>query len=1451
MKLRDFGNTEEQKQWIYDSIKSAFDGKQYVGKNYILEIKNPKIIKRDYSIEDQKKALLSNRTLSEPIKADVFLKDKEGHIVEEKKDYHIASMPYHTGRGDVISNGAMLSMPANQLRLRPGVYVRKRVNGEIEAHYNLRSGTGSGFRVEINPQSGLFNLRLGTLNAPLYPFMKALGVSDTKLESVWGPKLLEINKAKDVPITKFYDKLIMFKTPNATDEDKVKEIVKVFHNAKMDKDVNMATLKKPYDTVTGDVILDSTKHILAVSKGEEEDIYRDSMLFKTIHSAEDFYNEKITKDAGKLGQSLISRIERKKSLSPFIPGYFTKQLWGVIKSNPTVSPQGTLSQPLEEINPIDMYDQLHKVTILGEGGIGSIREVTLEARNVHPSEFGFIDNVRTPESFNVGIDKRTAYGTKKGSDNQLYKEFVNAKTGKKEWLNPLQVADNIIAFPGEWESSKKQVDAIQNGKQIQVDRKDIDYYLPTAFEQFSTYDNLVPMAQTIQGNRMILAGKALALTLPLKYGEAPLVQVLNTTKQLDAKNLAEGKPEYSWEKEVADKVVNKLAKVSGRVTKITPNNIFVKGVRHGLYNNFPLNLKTYISHIPTVKVGDVVQKGDLLAHSNFSDDKGVLSFGKNLRTAYMNFKGWTFEDGYPISESAAKKLSSEQMYTSEYDIDDPNSQVLNKERFQNMFPKLYPTALYDKYDEQGVIKPGSVVKYGEPLILAMEKRIPSARDIQMGNLHKNLKNQFRLSSVDWHHHTDGYITDASHTAKGVKVLVKTITPAQVGDKITGRFGNKGVIGLIIPDNEMPQIDGKPIDVIMNPVGIPSRINPGQLHEAMLGKIAAKIGKPFVVPPFRAKYHNVYKNVQDLLKKYDVKSEDTVTYQGKEIPNVFNGVSYIWKLSKMSEGELKKREIGGYDIDQQPIKGKSEQGQALKIGQMEINALLGHSAKATLRDMAIKGQRNDDFWRAVKLGYPLPPTPVPFVYNKFLTMLKGAGINTKREGDGLRLMPLVDKEILTASNGAIQNGNMVYAKNLEPVSGGLFDKGITGGVYGKHWNHIKLSEGIPNPVMEDSIKRILRIKGSEFSSMVSSNSLESALSKLDTKKEIEDSKELLKTVTGAKKDSELKRLGFLQNLERNNLQPKDLILHNVPVIPPIMRPISMVGSTKSLQSGNANLLYKDLIVADSALHNLKKDLPSDQLSNERQALYQAVKAVVGLDDPINLQNKNRGVTGFIETIVGENPKTGFFQKKVLSKNQDLVTRGVVSGDPTLSIDEIRLPKDSAWHIYKPFVMRNMILNGTPAVVAEQEIENQTDKAIMYLQKEMNERPVIMNRNPSLHKYNMMSFYPKLSTGNTIQVAAPITSSFAMDFDGDQANIFTPVTPEAVSEAKNKLLPSKNLLFIKDRDVHYTPSHGSLLGLYNLTKPVKINKPVKSYTSVADVKKDYLAGIVKPTDVIKLS
>jgi hypothetical protein len=282
---------------------------------------------------------------------------------------------------------------------------------------------------------------------------------------------------------------------------------------------------------------------------------------------------------------------------------------------------------------------------------------------------------------------------------------------------------------------------------------------------------------------------------------------------------------------------------------------------------------------------------------------------------------------------------------------------------------------------------------------------------------------------------------------------------RIGDKLSGRYGNKGVISKIIPDHQMIQDSNKkPIDILMTSAGVISRINPSQIVETAVAKVAEKTGKPIVVDNFSGR-DNV-KWAKELLKKHGISDKETVydPVADKHIPNVFIGSQYILRLFKTTDSNFSVRGVGGYDVNQQPTHGGDEGSKAL--GSMEFNALVAHNARNVLREAAtLKSQKNDEFWRAAQLGMPLPALKTPFAFDKFVGMMNAAGIHVDKRGHQLTLKPMTDADITRLSSGAVENEKLVRAKDLAPERGGFFDPAVTGGSNGTRWSHVELAEPV--------------------------------------------------------------------------------------------------------------------------------------------------------------------------------------------------------------------------------------------------------------------------------------------------------------------------------------------------------------------------------------------------------
>jgi len=373
-----------------------------------------------------------------------------------------------------------------------------------------------------------------------------------------------------------------------------------------------------------------------------------------------------------------------------------------------------------------------------------------------------------------------------------------------------------------------------------------------------------------------------------------------------------------------------------------------------------------------------------------------------------------------------------------------------------------------------------VLHHGDPVYAVLEKKEPTAEDKALGRMHKTLIRPWKKVVELWSHDEDGKVVDAHTTTRQVRFIIRSVKPLEVGDKLTGLHGNKGIVSLILPDTEMPykKETGKPVDILLNPASVTSRVNLGQLMETAAGKIAKVTGKPYLVHNFD-KSSNVVE-LKDELAKHGISDTDELIdpTTKKKLGNVLTGPQYFIKLYKTSDQNWSARNTGGYDNVNQPTKGGEEGSKS--IGYMEFLGLLGSNARKNLKEIATtKSEANEDYWAKFQRGEPLPKPKTTFATNKFLDYLTASGIKTTLRDGKLTASPLTDKDILDMSHGRIRNGEMINARNLEPDKGGLFDTITTGGLRGTNWTHYSLPEPIPNPIFERPIKSILGLSTKEY------------------------------------------------------------------------------------------------------------------------------------------------------------------------------------------------------------------------------------------------------------------------------------------------------------------------------------------------------------------------------------
>lgn len=1443
-----------------EALQSSFPLK---ARTYTVELTNPKVEEREFSSREQKQAILEGRSLNERVRGDLVVKDAAGNVTSSAKGFTLLHLPYFTPRHTFIVDGTEYSV-SNQIRTKPGVYTRRRGNEDLEATFNLAKG--SNFRVLMDPEKGhLFVQPTSTTSKiPLYPVLRALGVPHQDIATHWGSEVASMNrdafKNPDKHVDKFYSSFIHPSQQTHTNlDEKVRALHQYLDGTVMDPRVNQTTLGHGFDKASPLAILAASKKLLDVHRAADDTDDRDSLAFKTFHSVDDFLGERLALDARSLRTKLGIKLDAHKGdIRKALPsGPFTRSMNSFLTSS-------SLSAVPTQINPMELIDHAVRVTSLGEGAISSERAIPLEARNLHPTHFGIMDPVRTPESFKAGIDIRAGISTRRDAEGNLYTSVRNVKTGKTEYLKAEDIIRSSIAFPREDVRAGKMVDALVNGTVQRVPASQVAYQIAHVSDLYGPTTNLLPFLDGMQGNRSLMASKHQSQALSLIHREPPLVQVSSWN------------PGMSVEKEMA-KLIVPTSPVNGTVTRIdgdyihiTPDsdkegaatddedvyNDFIKTgegntLRLHYDQNFPLAAKTYLNNDLKVKEGDRVSKGQLLASSNFTKDD-TLALGTNLRVAYMPYRGLNTNDGIVVSQGAADRLVSEHMYKHVMIL--TGGILTGREKHRAYFGNRYTAKQYDNLDEEGVVRPGTIVQPHDPLIVGVRENQATGTAIILGRLSKSLTKPFSEEVDLWDHDQPGTVIDVVKTNDRITVTVKTEERIQIGDKLSGRYGNKGVIAKIVPDAQMVQDEKqRPIDLLFTSAGIISRINPAQVIEASLGKVAEHTGKPIAVDNFAA--HDNVAYAKDLLKQHGLKDKETIydPLTDRKIPNVFVGKSYILKLFKTTDSNWSSHGADRYDFNQQPARGGDDGAKA--IGKMEFDGLVAHNARNVLREASsIKSQKNDEFWRAIQLGLP-PPAPVaPFAYNKFLTMLEGAGVKVTKQGSRLALGPLTDNDITKMSAGALQEPHkLIRAKDLQPETGGLFDPAMTGGMSGTKWSHVDLHEPMVNPVFEEPVRRLLGLTQKEFDELHSKHGgawFKQELSKINVDDRLKALRERSLRLKGAALDDMVKQIKYLNALQANKLTPElAYVLTKIPVTPPVIRPVLPLKDGQ-LQVGDANLLYRDAFLANQKLHEVKGVLPTNELMAPRKHLYDAVSAVFGVGEPVSPTTQKREAKGYLAMITGTRPGSGFFQGKLMKRQQDVSGRATIAPDPTLSMDEIGVPEDMLWGMYGKFVIGRLVKRGYPALEAQRMVDDKNPIARQELINESKERPVIVNRAPSLHRFNIIGAYPRITSGKTLMLNPFAEKGTNADYDGDAMQIHAPVTAAGVEDVKKMTL--SHLLFSDRRpgQLNIAPDMEAIIGLHRATA-TKSDRTVEHFADKKDALAAYHRGDINLSDTVEIA
>jgi DNA-directed RNA polymerase subunit beta' len=505
---------------------------------------------------------------------------------------------------------------------------------------------------------------------------------------------------------------------------------------------------------------------------------------------------------------------------------------------------------------------------------------------------------------------------------------------------------------------------------------------------------------------------------------------------------------------------------------------------------------------------------------------------------------------------------------------------------------------------------------------------------------------------------------------------------------------------------------------------------------------------------------------------------------------------------------------------------------------------------------VKSSYDYETWRALESGAPLPPSKPSHASQKFLAMLKGMGVNVEQRGNDMVMMPFLDRHVKEISNGEISSFQVLRGKDLREEKNGLFDTKKTGGVQGEQWTHIKLPVPMPNPTFANAILSLLHMSQEDYDEVLAGKkkiggltggeAIKAELAKIDVAKRIAEVDQEIKGKTGSSLNALHKELRFLRGLRETGIKPSEYVISLLPVLPPKFRPVYTLPDG-NLRISDVNFHYQSLLQLNDQMGKLKGRQFDDQRKALASEIYKAVGGVTGMGDGV--VERSPSPKGLAMQIAGVgSPKGGFFHSSLMKKRQDVSARSVIVSNPSLGLDEVGVPEAVAWDSFRPFLIKELRNMGMTPLQAKAAADARGDVAKRALENVMKDRHVILNRAPTLHKFSVMAFKPRLVPGYAIQIPPLVVGGFNADFDGDTMAMHVPVSAEANAEAA-KMLPSANLYKPGSGKMQHKIEHEYVLGLFKISRPGTVS--TKRYTSTAQVLSDLRAKSVAPDAVISVS
>ena len=775
-------------------------------------------------------------------------------------------------------------------------------------------------------------------------------------------------------------------------------------------------------TLIKDDIINTMKTLIKVYIGEEQIDDIDHLGNRRVRSVGELMTiqlksafarmERIAKERMSLKETDTMKPQDLISIKPIVASI--KEFFG----------SSQLSQFMDQVNPLAELTHKRRLNALGPGGLSRDR-AGLEVRDVHYSHYGRMCPIETPEGPNIGLIVSMAMFTKINDYGFLeapFRKVENGKvTDKVEYLTAMEedkyyIGQIVEGLKSDGSFPTETIPCRKHGDYTQRSPMDVQYIDVSPRQVISVSASLIPFLEHDDANRALMGCNMQRQGVPLLFPEPPHVGT-------------------GMERKTAyDSGVLVKANRAGVVSYVSSDTVKVKVDGSDEVDTYTLlkyqrtNQDTCYHQRPTVEVGEKVEKGSVLADGPATFN-GELALGRNLLVGFVPWNGYNYEDAVLISQRVVR----EDMYTSihikEYSIEIRETK-LGPEKITRDIPNTSEKALAN-LDSEGIIRIGSKVRSGDILVgkVTPKSETETTPEFKLLNsIFGEKAKEVRDSSLHVPHGVEGIVIDIQQLSrlngddlnpgvdKVVKVLIANKRKLREGDKMAGRHGNKGVVSRILPIEDMPYLeDGTPLDVCLNPLGVPSRMNIGQIMESELGIAGKYLNQFFESPVFQSPSQ---KQIADKLEEAGLpRSCKQIVHDGRTgeafVNPIFVGVIYYLKLHHLVDDKMHARSTGPYSlVTQQPLGGKAQFG-GQRLGEMEVWALEAYGAANTLQEMMTI--KSDDMtgrskaYEAIVKGEPSTPAGVPEAFNVMVQELRGLALDFTIYDDKGKQIALTERD----------------------------------------------------------------------------------------------------------------------------------------------------------------------------------------------------------------------------------------------------------------------------------------------------------------------------------------------------------------------------------------------------------------------------------------------------------